>query len=206
MAAAQRKRRPGRLFVYGFLGLWLLVALWNTYKPLPPGVGVRGDIVATPLSHLRFLTDLTGADVYGAPVVRQQIFDATLQLIREAREFLVLDYFLFNQQRGASLDVTPYRELSIELRDALLARKRAQPQLHVLVITDPINDVYGALPSRDLAALRGAWIEVVNADLDRLRDSNPIYSALWRLTVRWWSGDGAGSLPNPRKAGRPSVM
>ena len=120
-----------------------------------------GAIVDTPLTQLRFLTDVTGADVFGAPVVRQQIFDAVLALIGEAREYLVLDFFLFNSQRGAAIDAKPHRELSIELRDALLARKRAMPQLHILVIADPINDVYGGLPSRDLAALRDAGIEVV---------------------------------------------
>jgi hypothetical protein len=155
-SAPRRKRRWGRLFFYGFLSLWLLVALWNLYKPLPDGVSVRGAIVDTPLTQLRFLSDVTSADVFGAPVVRQQIFDAVLALIGDAREYLVLDFFLFNSQRGAALDAKPHREVSAELRDALLARKRAQPQMHILVIADPINDVYGGLPSRLLADLRGA--------------------------------------------------
>ena len=205
--APRRKRRLGRLFVYGFLALWLTVALWNLFKPLPDGVSVRGAIIDTPLNQLRFLSDVTGADVFGAPVVRQQIFDAVLALIGDAREYLVLDFFLFNSQRGAAIDAKPHRELSIELRDALLARKRALPGLRVLVIADPINDVYGGLPSRDLAALRGAGIDVVTPDLDSLRDSNPIYSSFWRLTMSWWSGDGSGgaNLPNPLDAGPDRV-
>ena len=161
------------LFAYGFLALWLLIALWNLFKPLPDGVSIRGTIVETPLNQLQFLTDVTGADVFGAPVVRQQIFDSVFALIGQSREYLVLDFFLFNDQRGAALDAKPHRELSTELRDALLARKRAMPQMHILVIADPINDVYGGLPSRDLAALRGAGIDVVTPDLDALRDSNP---------------------------------
>ncbi len=205
--APRRKRRLGRLFAYGFIGLWATVALWNLFKPLPDGVRVRGTIVDTPLSQLRFLSDVTAADVFGEPVVRQQIFDAVIALIGNAREYLVLDFFLFNSQRGAALGAEPHRELSIELRDALLARKRAMPELKILVIADPINDVYGALPSRDLAALRGAGIEVVTPDLDSLRDSNPIYSSFWRLTMKWWSGDGSGnaSLPNPLDAGPDRV-
>jgi phosphatidylserine/phosphatidylglycerophosphate/cardiolipin synthase-like enzyme len=203
----RRKRRLGRLFVYGFFGLWLATALWNLFKPLPDGVSVRGPIVDTPLTQLRFLTDVTGADAFGAPVVRQQIFDAVFALIGEAREYLVLDFFLFNSQRGATIGSPPHRELSIELRDALLARKRDLPTLRILVIADPINDVYGALPSRDLAALRGAGIDVVTPELDSLRDSNPIYSAFWRLTMKWWSGDGSGeaSLANPLDGGPEKV-
>jgi phosphatidylserine/phosphatidylglycerophosphate/cardiolipin synthase-like enzyme len=206
-AVPPRKRRLGRLFFRGFVVLWLLVALWNLFKPLPDGVSVRGAIVDTPLAQLRFLTDVTGADVFGAPVARQQIFDAVIALIGDAREFLVLDFFLFNAHRGAAIDTKPYRELSAELRDALLARKQAMPQLHILVIADPINDVYGGLPSRDLATLRRAGIEVVTPDLDSLRDSNPIYSSLWRLTMAWWSGDGSGDpgFPNPLDAGPDQV-
>ncbi|MEO8016837.1 MAG: phospholipase D-like domain-containing protein [Pseudomonadota bacterium] len=205
--APRQKRRLGRLFVYGFLALWSVVALWNLFKPLPDGVGVRGAIVDTPLAQLRFLSDVTGADAFGAPVSRQQIFDAVFAMIGEAREYLVLDFFLFNSQRGATIGAKPHRELSIELRDALLARKRAQPQMHILVIADPINDVYGGLPSRDFAQLRGAGIEVVTPDLDALRDSNAIYSAFWRLTMKWWSGDGAGEpvLSNPLDAGPDRV-
>jgi phosphatidylserine/phosphatidylglycerophosphate/cardiolipin synthase-like enzyme len=205
--APRRARRPGRLFVYGFLSIWLAVSLWNLYKPLPDGVGVRGAIVDTSLADLKFLADVTGADAFGAPVVRQQIFDAVLKLVGSAREYLVLDFFLFNGQRGAAIGDKPHRELSVELRDALLARKRAVPELHVLVIADPINDVYGGLPSPDLAALRSAGIDVVTPDLDALRDSNPIYSSLWRLTVKWWSGGGGGDgdLPNPLDAGPSRV-
>jgi phosphatidylserine/phosphatidylglycerophosphate/cardiolipin synthase-like enzyme len=205
--APRGKWRPRRILFYGFLGLWLAVALWNLYKPLPPGTNVRGEAIETPLTDVRFLADVTSADAFGAPVYHQDIFDEALSIVGNAREWLVLDFFLFNSQRGAALDDKPHRELSRELRDALIARKRAMPNLHVLFICDPINDVYGALPSRDLADLRGAGIEVVTVDLDRLRDSNPIYSSLWRIGIKWWSGDGTGegTLPNPLDAGPDKV-
>ncbi len=203
----RRQWRLGRSLFHAFLVSWLVVALWNLYKPLPDGTSVRGELVETPLADVRFLSDVTGADAFGAPVVRQQIFDSVFRLIGESREYLVLDLFLFNNQRGAALDTAPYRELSRELRDALIARKRAVPGLRILVLTDPINDVYGALPSRLFVDLRGAGIDVVTCDLDSLRDSNPIYSAFWRITMKWWAGDGAGegSLPNPLDAGPDQV-
>ena len=150
-----------RVVQYGFLALWALVALWNLYKPLPDGTSVRGDVIETPLNQLHFLYDLTSADVFGAPVVRHEIFDVMLDTIAGARQFIVVDFFLFNGHRGAASDTLAPRALSAELRDALLARKRTQPGLTVLVISDPINDVYGSIPSPDLAALRDAGIEVV---------------------------------------------
>jgi phosphatidylserine/phosphatidylglycerophosphate/cardiolipin synthase-like enzyme len=206
-AEAVRKVRVGRLAFYGFLVLWAAVATWNLYKPMPNGTRVRGEVVETALDQLQFLSDVTGADVFGAPIVEQQIFDAMLRIIGEARQYVVLDVFLFNSQRGAALNARPRRELSAELREALLARKRALPGLQVLVISDPINDLYGSLPSATLQQLRAAGVDVVAVDLDALRDSNPIYSALWRLTTKWWAGDGKGEawLPNPLDAGPDQV-
>jgi phosphatidylserine/phosphatidylglycerophosphate/cardiolipin synthase-like enzyme len=202
-----KQRRWGRRIFHAFLVVWAAVAAWNLFKPLPDGMRVRGEIVDTPLGDIRFLADVTTADAFGARVVRQQIFDAMFALIGQAREYVVLDFFLFNSQRGAMLDTKPARALSAELRDALLARKRAVPGLRVLLIADPVNDVYGGLPSRDLKALTDAGIDVVRVDLDRLRDSNPVYSAFWRLTMKWWSGDGSGDafLPNPLDAGPERV-
>jgi len=195
----QRKRRWGRRIFYAFVAAWAVVATWNLFKPLPEGMRVRGELVDMPPGEIRFLADVTTADAFGAPVVRQQIFDAMFGLIGQAREYLVLDFFLLNAQRGSMLDTKPQRALSAELRDALLARKRAVPGLKVLVIADPVNDVYGGLPSKDFKTLTDAGIDVVRFDLDRLRDPNPIYSGFWRLTMKWWSGDGSGDawLPNP---------
>lgn len=203
----QKKRRWGRLVFYAFLLAWSMVGAWNLFKPLPAGLRVRGEIVDTPLAEVHFLADVTTADAFGAPVVRQQIFDAMFKMVGEAREYLVLDFFLFNSQRGSMLDVKPHRALSAELRDALLARKRAVPGLKVLVIADPVNDVYGGLPSKDLKALSEAGIDVVRVDLDRLRDSNPLYSGFWRLTMKWWSGDGSGDafFSNPLDDGPDRV-
>src|SRR5687767_11495611 len=84
--APRRNRRYGRWFVHGFLALWFVVALWNLYKPLPYGTHVRGPIIETPLAELRFLSDVTSADAFGVPVVRQQIFDRVLTMIGNARE------------------------------------------------------------------------------------------------------------------------
>ena len=206
---AERRRNwhVRRVVFYGFLALWVSTALWNLYKPLPDGTSIRGEVIDAPLGQLQFLSDVSSADVFGAPVVRQQVFDSMLQVIGEARQFVIVDFFLFNAHRGLSADTPAQRALSAELRDALLARKRAMPGLMVLVISDPINDVYGSLPSPELAALRAAGLDVVVVDLDQLRDSNFIYSAFWRLTTKWWSGDGSGEgwLPNPLAGGPERV-
>jgi len=201
------RRRTGRLVIVALLGVWLVTAYYHTHKTLQPGTRLEGPWYTVPLDNTIFIADISTADAYGRPILSHAIFDEVLRTIGSAREFLVLDYFLFNDSQPSGGSEMPLRPLSSLLRDALIARKRAEPKLRVLFITDPINDVYGGAPSPDLAQLRAAGIEVVVTDLDKLRDSNYLYSSIWRLTIKWWSGDGTGKgwLPNPFESGPSDV-
>lgn len=202
----RRRRWIGRTLWLAFGTLWLALGYWHTTKPLAPGMHVRGEWVPTRMDDIAFLRDTTTADAYGQPIIEQQIFDETLRIIDAATHFVVLDFFLFNDHSGADTAVA-YRNLSTELVAALVKRRRDVPALQILFITDPINDVYGGQPSTALQALRDAGVDVVVTRLDVLRDSNPAYSAAWRLGVRWWAGDGAGAgwLPNPLDSGPSRV-
>jgi len=87
----------------------------------------------------------------------------------------------------------------------LIQRKQENPELVVSVISDPVNSVYGGLPSAHFQQLRLVGIDVVLTDLTQLQDSNPIYSGIWRWFIRPF-GNGSGSaLPNPFGPGRVSV-
>ncbi len=212
-ASGAPPRRPrrwwARLALAALAGTCAATGWWQTTKPLVAGAHVASEWLAVPASDIALLADVTAADAYGRPVIHQQIFDEALRIISEAREFIVLDMFLFNGHRGAiqAQDSQALRPLSRELREALIGARRAHPGLRILLITDPVNDVYGGDPSPDLAMLATAGVDVVRMDLDQLRDSNPAYSTLWRLGIRWWSRDGAGHgwLPNPLDDGPSQV-
>ena len=204
MPTSTRYRFWRRLVLVVFLATWAGTAYWGANRALPAGVRTDSGWLAVPGANLDFITDITSADAYGHPVIRQAIFDAVLRVVRSARHGIVLDYFLFNAlSNGPAADLpgpaAPLRPVSGELRDALIEQRRLYPDLQVLFITDPVNEVYGSVPSRDLILLRAAGVDVVVTDLDRLRDSNPVYSGFWRLALAWWSGSGrgAGWLPNP---------
>jgi phosphatidylserine/phosphatidylglycerophosphate/cardiolipin synthase-like enzyme len=195
-----RRRRYRRVISYIVLGIWIALAFWHAFKPLPPGVRTHSAWHSIPTQDITFIADITSADAYGRSVSSQAIFEETLKVVRSAREFLVLDYFMFNNRRGDLDPTSPLlRPLSGQLRDALIERRQAIPDLKVLFITDPINELYGATPSADLRLLRAAGVDVVVTQLDPLRDSNHLYSSAWRLTVAWWnpSTTGVGSFPNP---------
>lgn len=190
--------------------LWLVLMVWHTHKPLPPGVHVEGPYVGVPEGSLHFLADVTAQGADGQMQRHRQIHAATLQLVREARDFLVLDYFLFNGQGGpaGALDYEAggLAPVSGELISALRALKQAQPTMPVLVLTDPINDYYRGTAQPDLVALQQIGIDVVVTRLDGLRDSNPAYSAAWRMLFGWWLPTaGEGALPNVLDAEGPKL-
>jgi hypothetical protein len=207
-----RKLRWRRLLLLALLLIWAGTALWHLFKPMPPGTNLASDWVDTPVTSVRWLADSTVTDGHGRLVIRQSIFNEILRVIAGAREFVVVDLHFFNDwpdvvatQDGASAAV--HRKISEELKTQLIARRRALPDLKVLFITDPVNELYGAWPSATLAELKAAGVDVVVTDLDGLRDPNPWYSALWRPLGSWstsQAGDN-GSLPNPLDVGPATV-
>jgi phosphatidylserine/phosphatidylglycerophosphate/cardiolipin synthase-like enzyme len=204
----RRSRVWRRAILWTLVALWIGTAYWETNKSLPAGIHVDSPWLPITAADVTFIADITSADAYGRQNSSQAIFDEVLGVIRSAHKFIVVDYFLFNSTLGNGAGAPPaFRQLSGELRDALIERRRTNPDLQVLLITDPINEVYGGVSSRDLRLLRAAGVQVVVTDLDVLRDSNFIYSSLWRLGIKWWAGGNdhgpaphdadSGWLPNP---------
>jgi len=146
-------------------------------------------------ANVSFLSDMTWVDSEGARHESQQIFNTVFEMIRNARHLVLLDMFLYNDfQMGVS---NPARPLSRQLTDLLLQQKKAYPDIRIVVITDPINTVYGSVPCAAFAELKAANIDVVITDLGQLRDSNPVYSFFWRLFLRPLGNSARGHLPNP---------
>lgn len=183
------------------LAAWVAMGLWQRVKPLPAGVGVAWPQRAA--DEVRFLADESWFDAAGERRLEQVIFDEVLALIGQARRLVVLDIFLFNDFAG---DADGLRPLSAELTDALVERKRDHPELQVVVISDPLNTLYGGIEPEHLEVLRHAGIEVVLTDLDRLRASNPLWSGLWYLGARWLGNSARGGwLPNALGPGRVTL-
>ena len=189
-------RRRALLAGLVLIVLWAAVGCYQTIKPLPSDLVYGGDPMAVAGTDLRFLADLTYRDTDDLAVHEQEIFAEILTLIHGARKLIVLDLFLFNSSMGS--DGNALRPLSSEVVEALISARQRKPEMPIVLVTDPINDVYGGDPSPQLAALRDVGVQVVVTDLVRLRDSNPLYSSLWRILIQWWGNSPTGGwLPNP---------
>jgi hypothetical protein len=144
------------------LALCAAVGFWNSVKPLPPGMHVRSLEARLAESDAAFLT----------PDVAPQ---RVLTLIDHAVRLVVLDLRSGDTRAFAAL-----------LTSHLLARKRARPNLQILLTTDPLGEAGRAARSIDLRSIEAAGIIVARTQVDRLRDSNPVFSAPWRVLLAWW--------------------
>jgi hypothetical protein len=153
-------KRIGMLCLIALL-VWVSCAAWNSVKPLPPGTHVTSLPARLSESQLEFID--------------QSRPDATLERELET---------VARAERTIVLDQSPLRRA---LAAQLLLRKRQRPNLKILLITDPRNEIYGGTPARTLDTLEAAGIVVARTRLERMRDPDPFYSSLWRLSMAWWS-------------------
>lgn len=194
-------RRPFRSMFGLLLIVVLAVGLYGAFRPLPEGISMEAP--ARGATQVQFLADRTYIDQQGERQTEQRIFDEVFRLVAQAERFILVDMFLFNAYQGQLTDT--YRALSDELTDRLIAQKRRHPEIQILVISDPLNTLYGGLPSPHFQRLEAAGISVTLTDLTRLRDSNPLYSAFWRPFIQPWGNTETDTLPNPFGEGRVSL-
>jgi len=141
---------------------WLALALWNSAKPLPPGTHIVSQTSRLSEADVDFLHEYSP---------HEDAFARETSAVDRAEQLIVLDR----------------SPVSLELAQHLLARKRARPNIKIVLVTDPGNEAFGGTSTQTLVSLETAGIIVARVRLDRLRDSNPLYSGLWRLLLSWWS-------------------
>jgi hypothetical protein len=197
-----------RLLPMTLLLIWLLSALWMSFKRLPPGLHISGQWQSLPAQALRFLRDVSASDANGAPLVEQQIDPELLGMIAQARQIVLLDTGLFGDLPAAGPGAPRLRAappIAAQVVEALLRAKALHPELSVLVLTDPsTQQMDGSGPLLERLAVAG--VEVLPVDIGRLRAPDAAFSAFWNLCCRWWSGAVSSSQwSNPLEVGPPAV-
>ncbi|WP_335871411.1 phospholipase D family protein [Bacillus sp. 2205SS5-2] len=190
------------VFVTSITVLLGIVVYVHTTKALPDGLSYKGDIHY--VEDVDFLYDLSYVDSTEQPQHELRIFKRINEMILEAEEFVVIDLFLFNSYYDTKSDFPP---ISGELTNSILTAMEKKPDLKVFFITDPINHAYGSHHSEELELLEDYGVEVIYTDLVKLRDSNPIYSSIWRTAFQWFQfyEKGDGWLPNPMSKDAPDI-
>jgi phosphatidylserine/phosphatidylglycerophosphate/cardiolipin synthase-like enzyme len=172
---------------------YIASAIYHTVKPLPQGLDFTGQLRH---ANVKFLADQTYLDAQGQQHVDQHIFKEVFQLIDDAQTTIVLDMFLFNQEVGKSK--VKQIPLMQQLTDALIKKRTQNPNIQIVMITDPINSVYGGIAPKHYEQLRQAGVEVIETDLRPMRAPNPLWSGFWYLCCQNLGNNSeAGWLSNP---------
>lgn len=170
---------------------------------VPPPDAVSIDFPSHHAGSVRFFNDESWIDDAGRRGLSQSLFNGLFDGIKAAKSVIVVDMFLFNAWQGPVPET--HRRLASELSDVLVEQKQRFPEMDIIVISDPINTVYGGLPSVEFERMESAGIHVVLTALDKLQDSNPFWSGVWRGFIRPWGNSNGSLLPNPFGEGRVSV-
>lgn len=183
------------------------------YRRMPPPSGSSISSLPLPVlsGDIRLLVDFTAFDsARETRVMRQTIFDEILSMVRRADRFIYIDFFLWNPWKGSVPE--NHRALSAELSRALIEKKRLRPDMDIIVLTDPINRIYGRHEPAYFTRMAEAGIPVVFTDLDRMPDSNPFYAAYWSFADRFILGlpllNSLSHRPffdNPFESGGPDI-
>jgi PLD-like domain len=161
-ATRSRFAYGARIVILALLLAWLWLVFWNSAKPLPPGTHIVSQVSRLSEADVDFVHESwrrPDASAWGMPA------------IDHAEQLIVVDR----------------SPVTRELAQHLLARKRARPTLRIVLVTDPGNEVFGGTPPEMLSSLEASGVIVARVRLERLRDSNPLYSGFWRLMFGWWS-------------------
>lgn len=197
------KRKRIIMGIIGVLALlYICVIVWHTIKPLPEGLDYAGDLHQ--VENVEMIYDLSFAQNQKGTNLKYElrIFDEIYEMIEEAEDFIVIDLFLFDNYTDEKIDFPAVAET---LTDKLVAKKAEDPDFPIYFITDPLNFGYGSYESQLLGTMRDEGIEVIVTDLDKLRDSTPLYSGLYRVIFQWFDAGGRGWLPNGMSSEAPDL-
>ena len=187
------------LFIGAALGVALLPYLLFRQNEMPPGTNLASP--AYPFDTAKLLIDRTAWDSQsGQSHKEHRIFDAILDEIDAAETFLIADFFLWNPWKGATDTGDDLRPLASDLATALIEKRIQSPDMPMLVITDPINRIYGDHAPDFFQRLADAGIPIVFTALDQLPDSNKLYAPqawFWSKFLPGEKADDARLVPNP---------
>ena len=169
--------------------LVIIPILYSLSTKNPPGTNQSSDFKD---ADCEFLYDLTYLKD-GKRLHEKRIFKREMDLIKNAKDFLMVDFFLFNDEYPNTMTFPNQVE---EMTDLLIAKKKENPAIPILFVTDPINNFYGAYEEDNLKRLRENGIDVVVTDLNKMRDSNALVSGFYRAYLQWFGTSGGGWIKN----------
>lgn len=182
-----------KIIVLLFFIIWTIGSIYSLIKPLPEGINIEGEIYNISENQIEFLYDLNYFDANQTRIHEQEIFNKIFEIINNSEKQILIDMFLFN----SDYEDEEYRDITSQLKNELIRKKKENPNMSIVFITDEINNFYGSYESKEIKELKKEGINVVITDLTKLRDVNFVYAGFWRSYVQWFGTKGDGWIAHP---------
>jgi len=169
----------------------VIVGFFQTHKNLPDGISYISKPTSISEENIDFLYDLT-YEIGEERIYDHEIFEKIYESIDKAQRYILIDMFLWGKNKDESL-----RDISQEMTDHLVQRKEEVPELEIILITDGYNTGYDSFEVDYFEQMKNVGINVIFTDLNKLRDSNTLYSPFWRTFVQFFGEPSKGWLDIP---------
>lgn len=196
-----RKKTLFKILGAALVLISIVVGSYHVLKSSPESVSYESNVYQT--DSVEFLHDLTYEATDGTVTHEQEILDHMYKIIDEAESFLLMDLFLFNDDYNH--DEQTFPSISHDLAHRLIQKQQNHPDMTILLVTDPINSFYRTYTPEHFQAMEAAGIRIVQTDLKPLRDSNPLYSSLYRSYLQWFTPSNASYMSNVLRPQGPDV-
>jgi len=193
-----KNRKKKNMIILIILALIIIPIIYSFTTKNPPGTNVSSDYENVDVDFFYDLTYLKD----GKRNHEHKIFKTEMDLINNAKDFLVIDLFLYNDEYDKSQS---YPNQVSEMTDLLVRKKNENPDMPILFVTDPINNFYGAYEQRNITKLRENDIDVVVTDHNKMRDSNVLVSGGYRAYFKYFGTSGANWIRNFFQKDGPKV-
>ncbi len=151
----------------------------STIKTPPLGINYESPIRET--ENAEFHYDLTYLDKDGNIQYDRNLWDATYKVIDNAKDYLIVEMFLFNDLYNKDKEHFP--EFAKEYTERLVKKQKENPNLKVYILADENNNFYGAFEHPFITSMKNAGINVIIVDIFKLKDTFPWYSPFWRTFI-----------------------
>lgn len=172
--------RKNSMKKYLVAGIMAFTVSCSTIKNPPLGINYESPIRKT--ENAEFHYDLTYLDKDGNIQYDRNLWNATLKVVDNAKDYLVIEMFLFNDLYNKDKEHFP--EFAKEYTERLIKKQKENPNLKVYILADENNNFYGAFEHPFITSMKNAGINVIIVDIFKLKDTFPWYSPIWRTFIK----------------------
>ena len=172
--------RKNSMKKYLVTGIMAFTVSCSTIKNPPLGINYESPIRET--ENAEFHYDLTYLDKDGNIQYDRNLWDATYKVIDDAKDYLIVEMFLFNDLYNKDKEHFP--EFAKKYTERLVKKQKENPNLKVYILADENNNFYGAFEHPFITSMKNAGINVIIVDIFKLKDTFPWYSPIWRTFIK----------------------